>query len=351
MFFLKFYLKIYLPYFLTLKLDLIKADLPTIFVASGCLGIEGRVGGPRVADVELLFHLVALPRETLLLLGQALVATMSEQRLVRVGQLGQPCTVIPHTAWQHSVLVLWSRILIIYPWDIHILWKTIKAWFNETNFLRNNQAFPSKAPASHSWLETSLTWVLWKYHTYGNIIGIKQKITKYLRESFGYGSITLSNVFRKMFKSQRYDQNIEDIFERYSMNGLAYSNPKHTYGQTLIEISGHHLRNFPSQIFFKYSCSELSNNVCYPDAGESTLPRLRLLWGPMHKDAVLWKPFKPSHVGIHWIALAECSQMSTHEPGFDHFSQFLHHLVMAKLATSSIWVKNGCYPLSTIIQL
>ena len=98
MFFLKFYLKIYLPYFLTLKLDLIKADLPTIFVASGCLRIEGRVGGPRVADVELLFHLVALPRETLLLLGQALVATMSEQRLVRVGKLGQPRAVSPHRA-------------------------------------------------------------------------------------------------------------------------------------------------------------------------------------------------------------------------------------------------------------
>ena len=28
-----------------------------------------------------------------------------------------------------------------------------------------------------------------------------------------------------------------------------------------------------------------------------------------------WKPSKPCHVGIHWIALAEYSQMSAHGPG------------------------------------
>ena len=28
------------------------------------------------------------------------------------------------------------------------------------------------------------------------------------------------------------------------------------------------------------------------------------------------KPSKPCHVGIHWIALTEYSQMSTHVPGF-----------------------------------
>ena len=29
-----------------------------------------------------------------------------------------------------------------------------------------------------------------------------------------------------------------------------------------------------------------------------------------------WKTSKPCHVGIHWIALAEYSQMSSHMPGF-----------------------------------
>ena len=32
------------------------------------------------------------------------------------------------------------------------------------------------------------------------------------------------------------------------------------------------------------------------------------------------KPSKPCQVGIHWIALAEYSQMSTHVPGFQSFS-------------------------------
>ena len=50
---------------------------------------------------------------------------------------------------------------------------------------------------------------------------------------------------------------------------------------------------------------------------------------------------KPFHVGIHWIALAESFQMSTHLPGFQSCFRFLHHLVLAKLATSSIRVKDG----------
>ena len=53
-----------------------------------------------------------------------------------------------------------------------------------------------------------------------------------------------------------------------------------------------------------------------------------------------WKPFKPCHVGIHWIALAEYSQMSTHLPGFQlFFVFFVHGFVLAKLATIDIRVK------------
>ena len=43
---------------------------------------------------------------------------------------------------------------------------------------------------------------------------------------------------------------------------------------------------------------------------------------PKDKDAgmlVLRKPSKPCDVGIHWKALAEYSQMSTHLPGFRSF--------------------------------
>ena len=40
------------------------------------------------------------------------------------------------------------------------------------------------------------------------------------------------------------------------------------------------------------------------------------------------KPLKPCRVGIHWIALAEYSQMSTHVSGFSVIFQFfLLHFV------------------------
>ena len=49
------------------------------------------------------------------------------------------------------------------------------------------------------------------------------------------------------------------------------------------------------------------------------------------------KSSTPCHVGPHWIALDEYSQMSTHMPGFQSFfSFFLHHFVLAELATTSI---------------
>ena len=47
----------------------------------------------------------------------------------------------------------------------------------------------------------------------------------------------------------------------------------------------------------------------------------------------------PVMFGIHWIALAEYSQMSTHLPEFQPLSGVLHHFVLAKLPSSSIHVK------------
>ena len=47
-----------------------------------------------------------------------------------------------------------------------------------------------------------------------------------------------------------------------------------------------------------------------------TLPMLRLLSSKEQGCKDFWKPSKPCQVGIHWIALAEYSQMSTHLPGF-----------------------------------
>ena len=52
-----------------------------------------------------------------------------------------------------------------------------------------------------------------------------------------------------------------------------------------------------------------------------------------------FKTIKPCHVGIHWKALAEFSQMSTQMPGFQPFLGVLQHFVLAKLATIRIWMK------------
>ena len=52
------------------------------------------------------------------------------------------------------------------------------------------------------------------------------------------------------------------------------------------------------------------------------------------------KPSKPSHVSVQRVALAEDSQMSTHVPGFQSFFRFLHHFLLAKLATASIRVNH-----------
>ena len=53
-----------------------------------------------------------------------------------------------------------------------------------------------------------------------------------------------------------------------------------------------------------------------------TLPMLRLLSSKAQWHKYSWKPSKPWHVGIHRIALTECSQTSTHVQGFQSFLRF-----------------------------
>ena len=69
-----------------------------------------------------------------------------------------------------------------------------------------------------------------------------------------------------------------------------------------------------------------------------TLPMLRLLSSIAQGCKYIWKHSKPCHVGIHWEALIEFFQMSTHLPGFQSFSVILHYFTLAKLVTSSIRV-------------
>ena len=58
---------------------------------------------------------------------------------------------------------------------------------------------------------------------------------------------------------------------------------------------------------------------------------LRLLSSKGCKD--FYKPTEPCCLGIHWIALTEFSQMSTHLPGFLLYFSFFASFCLAKLAT------------------
>ena len=64
-----------------------------------------------------------------------------------------------------------------------------------------------------------------------------------------------------------------------------------------------------------------------------TLPIPRILSSKAQKLKDFLNLSKPCHVGIHWKALAEYSQMSTMCQGFSSFSGFFNHFVLAKLST------------------
>ena len=73
-----------------------------------------------------------------------------------------------------------------------------------------------------------------------------------------------------------------------------------------------------------------------------TLPMVRLLSSKTKASKDFRKPSKPCYVGIHLIALAKCWVLLDEYPCARVsviFQGFLHHFVLAKLATSSIRVK------------
>ena len=70
-----------------------------------------------------------------------------------------------------------------------------------------------------------------------------------------------------------------------------------------------------------------------------TLPMLRLLSSKPQGCKNLWKPSKRCHVGIHLKALAEHYDEWPCARVLFILSGFLHHFVLAKLATSSKRIK------------
>ena len=72
-----------------------------------------------------------------------------------------------------------------------------------------------------------------------------------------------------------------------------------------------HARNFPGSL--SESCSPLASLTCF---NPLTLPTFGLLSSKAQECKDFWKSSKLCHVGIHWIALTEYSQIGTHLPGF-----------------------------------
>ena len=95
-----------------------------------------------------------------------------------------------------------------------------------------------------------------------------------------------------------------------------------------------HISESPERAFIKRSdyWMQVTVGIFYP----GSMPRLLSSKAQRCKD--FCKSSKPCDVGIHLIALTEYSPMSTHIPGFQSFSAFLHHYVLPILATTSIQV-------------
>ena len=81
---------------------------------------------------------------------------------------------------------------------------------------------------------------------------------------------------------------------------------------------------------FAVSIFHVSDHVCTPNA--LNLSMLRLLSSKAQGCNFFWKPSKPCHVGIHWIALDDYSQMSTHMPGFQSFFSFFASFCIGKIS-------------------
>ena len=145
--------------------------------------------------------------------------------------------------------------------------------------------------------------------------------------------------YRWRWKEKKNNNNISSLISALKVFALSssYDYWKYCSKQTAATLYSTWINDRVSNTFINISWSwpflKLTSFWLYP----LTLPMLRLLSSKAQWRNDFWKPSKPCHVGIRWDALAEYFQMSTHMLGFQ-FSGFLHHFVLAKLATTSIRV-------------
>ena len=74
----------------------------------------------------------------------------------------------------------------------------------------------------------------------------------------------------------------------------------------------------------------LGKGVFNPSAADVTCRYLSL--SNAQKSKKLWKSLKTCHVGIHWKALTEYFQMSTHLPWFQSFHSFLSSILVDQIS-------------------
>ena len=81
-----------------------------------------------------------------------------------------------------------------------------------------------------------------------------------------------------------------------------------------------------------------------------TLPMLRLLSSKPQGRQDFWKPSKPCHVGIHWTALPEYSQMNTHVPGFQSFFRIFASFCIGQNSYQQQGVNDTQYTLLYVVR-
>ena len=122
---------------------------------------------------------------------------------------------------------------------------------------------------------------------------------------------------------QSNKRNFQKIFERKKLIKIQPT--------TLLQIFCELMIN--SKVIFKITRQQESRKS--PSMNELTLPMLRLLLPKAKGCKDFWKPAKPCHIGnlslstLRWVPMSQ---------GFSRFSGFLHHSILAKLATSSMRV-------------
>ena len=181
-------------------------------------------------------------------------------------------------------------------------------------------------------------------HTHRSVTGCSVSIKRYyitlLEQEWAHGQITLNKnnlipenipiIFRWILNQTGATTSCK-IFMRVllcSENIVICSRPSALFRYKWVKILYIHVivDLIACKVFFRVREHLWIMVTCRVSFMLLTLSMLRLHLSKAQGQKDFWKTSKPCHVGIHWIALTEHSQMSTHVPGFQSFSGFFASL-------------------------